>query len=141
MTWTWVHAVVLLPCAALSVLLGAPLTRAVLTWASRRPHDGAREEPSAQAHATPGPTSPAATNALRGGTWIGYLERLAITASIVAGYPAAIAVVVAVKGLGRFPELRDNPAASERFVIGTLASFVWAALCGVLGLAVSEALT
>jgi hypothetical protein len=45
--------------------------------------------------------------------------------------PAGIAVVVAVKGLGRFPELRENPGASERFVIGTLASLVWSAAIGV----------
>jgi len=37
-------------------------------------------------------------------------------------------VVLAVKGLGRFAELRA-PAAAERFIVGTLASGLWAAAC------------
>ena len=45
----------------------------------------------------------------------------------------AVAVVVAVKGLGRYPELRSYPAGSERFVVGTLASLTWAAGVGFLG--------
>jgi hypothetical protein len=63
------------------------------------------------------------------------LERLAITGTLLAGEPGGVAVVVAVKGLGRYPELRagDDPAVSERFVIGTLASLVWSAGVGVLG--------
>ncbi|WP_308281655.1 hypothetical protein [Cellulomonas sp. PS-H5] len=82
-----------------------------------------------------GPDSDRARAKLRGGTWIGVLERLAITGTLLAGEPGGVAVVVAVKGLGRYPELRagDDPAVSERFVIGTLASLVWAAGIGVLG--------
>jgi len=82
-----------------------------------------------------GPDSDRARAKLRGGTWIGVLERLAITGTLLAGEPGGVAVVVAVKGLGRYPELRagDDPAVSERFVIGTLASLVWAAAVGVLG--------
>ena len=69
---------------------------------------------------------------LRGGTWIGVLERLAITGTILVGYPEAIAVVIAIKGLGRFPELRaaTGATASERFIIGTLTSFCWAGALG-----------
>lgn len=82
-----------------------------------------------------GPDSDRARAKLRGGTWIGVLERLAITGTLLAGEPGGVAVVVAVKGLGRYPELRagDDPAVSERFVIGTLASLLWAAGVGVLG--------
>ena len=76
--------------------------------------------------ASDGPVGPRSREVLRGGTWIGILERLAITTSLLLGYPAAIAFVIAVKGLGRYPELRENPEASERFVIGTLASMLWA---------------
>ena len=101
---------------------------------------GATAPAGARPAADHGPTGRAATDALRGGTWIGYLERLAITASIIAGAPSAIAVVVAIKGLGRYPELKDNPAASERFVIGTLASFLWGAVCGVAGLVLVQVL-
>lgn len=64
---------------------------------------------------------------LRGGAWIGVFERLAVTASIVSGWPEGIALVIAIKGLGRYPELK-KPHASERFIIGTFASTMWAAL-------------
>jgi len=65
---------------------------------------------------------------LRGGTTIGYLERFAFIGSLMVGQPGAVAVIIAVKGLGRFSEL-ENAAARERFIIGTLASLVWAGLC------------
>ena len=68
---------------------------------------------------------------LRGGAWIGILERLAVFATLVARWPEGIAVVLAVKGLGRYPELRSGhrPGLAERFIIGTLVSVLWAALC------------
>jgi len=88
--------------------------------------------PAPSAVSAGGPDGPAARAALRGGSWIGLLERLAVTACVLLGQPAGVAIVVAVKGLGRYPELKDNPGASERFVIGTLASLIWAAACGLL---------
>ncbi|ROR74252.1 hypothetical protein [Bogoriella caseilytica] len=80
---------------------------------------------------------PALPGLLRGGTWIGILERVAITGAILGGVPEAVAVIIAIKGLGRYPELRATDAdqrgpAAERFIIGTLASYVWAALIAVL---------
>jgi len=36
-----------------------------------------------------------------------------------------LAIVVAVKGVGRFTEL-EAPEARERFIIGTFASLIWA---------------
>jgi hypothetical protein len=89
---------------------------------------------------TTGPIGTEAVKALRGGTWIGILERFAITGCLLAGQPGGIALVVAVKGLGRYPELREHPVASERFVIGTLASMCWAATVGVVANAVLVAL-
>ena len=65
---------------------------------------------------------------LRGGTTIGYVERFALIGSVLGGQPGAIAVIVAVKGLGRFSEL-ENASARERFIIGTLVSLTWAACC------------
>jgi hypothetical protein len=47
------------------------------------------------------------------------------------GFAEAIAVVVAVKGVGRFTEL-DAAEARERFIIGTLVSLVWACACGAV---------
>jgi hypothetical protein len=65
---------------------------------------------------------------LRGGAWIGVLERLAVAGTLLAGWPEGLAVLLAVKGLGRFAELRA-PAAAERFILGTLASALWAVAC------------
>ena len=74
---------------------------------------------------------------LRGGAWIGALERAAVYASLVAGWPEGLAVVLAVKGLGRYPELRDaegsaRQGAAERFIIGTFTSVLWAAACAAI---------
>ncbi|MPQ97002.1 hypothetical protein GB931_03495 [Modestobacter sp. I12A-02628] len=72
-----------------------------------------------------GPSDP---DVLRGGAWIGALERIGVTATLLVGWPEGLAVVLAVKGLGRYAELKD-PAAAERFILGTLASVLWAAGC------------
>ena len=107
---------------AVSVWLGGLVAKSVLAAAQR-----SDDTPDA----TAGDSIDSAARVQRGGAWIGTLERFAITASIIVGYPAAIAVVVAVKGLGRYPEIKDNPGVSERFVIGTLASMLWAAVVGL----------
>jgi hypothetical protein len=116
---------------AVSVLGGLVVVPAVLRAAGRA---SAGEDAAASTDASPAPEAPDAAAVLRGGTWIGILERLAVTGCLLAGFPAGVAVVVAVKGLGRYPEIRDNPGVSERFVIGTLASLVWAGAAGLLGL-------
>ncbi len=69
---------------------------------------------------------------LRGGLVIGLLERAAVVIAILANEPVAIAYIVAIKGLGRYPELKQSPAASERFIIGTLSSMLWAAAVATL---------
>lgn len=98
--------------------------------------------PAAPSTETPTPETPApapipaaavGTRILRGGAIIGVLERLAVALAILAGQPVAIAYVVAIKGLGRFAELKETPVAAERFIIGTLTSMLWAA--GVAALA------
>ena len=97
---------------------------------------------TASAAATSGTAAPAAGNAalsvssariLRGGAIIGVLERLAVCLAVLAGEPVAIAYVIAIKGLGRFAELKETPVAAERFIIGTLTSLLWAS--GVAALA------
>ena len=64
-----------------------------------------------------------------GGRWIGLLERAAVYATIVAGFPAGIAMIIAIKGLGRYPQLRAQAETrvGELFIIGTFASMLWAA--------------
>lgn len=107
---------------ALAMLGGGPVALAAVELARRR--DSAE-------HA-PGATAPAATaTALRGGTTIGLLERLAVAGTILAGFPEGIAIVVAIKGVGRFTEL-TTPETKERFMIGTLASLIWACACTLL---------
>jgi hypothetical protein len=74
---------------------------------------------------------PARREVLRGGQTIGVLERLAAAGTIIAGFPEGLAIVVAVKGVGRFTEL-EAPEARERFIIGTLASLIWACAAGLV---------
>lgn len=74
------------------------------------------------------------TAVLTGGRWIGHLERFSVTLAIIAGYPAALAVIVAIKGLGRFAEIRKSTDASEKFVIGTLASMLISSIVALLAL-------
>lgn len=126
----------------IGVLGGNPVTRRILTIAT---HGGVREtdgggilvDPAqldAEATGVAHPDAPAASaphEVLRGGTTIGYLERLAVVVAIIAGYPEAIAIVVAVKGVGRFSELAAAEA-RERFIIGTLSSLLWACIIGAL---------
>lgn len=134
---------------AMAVWGGSLVTVRVLRRAGRRipaEHAGesrpAADAPTPSDRATPdaGDRIASAALVLRGGAWIGGLERLAIAGALLLGNPAAIALVVAVKGLGRYPELKENPEASERFVIGTLASMLWAAAAGAAGAAAIAAL-
>ncbi len=72
---------------------------------------------------------------LQGGAWIGALERLAVFAGLAAGFPEGVAVVLALKGVGRYPDLRAEAgrgSTTERFIIGTFTSVLWAA--GAAGL-------
>ena len=59
------------------------------------------------------------------------MERMAIFATLVAGWPEGLAVVLAMKGLGRYPELKQ-PGAVERFIIGSFTSVLWALGCAAL---------
>ena len=131
--------VIALVGVTLAVLGGNPATRHVLTVAT---HGRVLEGDNGGIMlAAPTVVGQPATDApvrevLRGGTTIGYLERLAVAAGIVAGFPEAIAVVVAVKGIGRFSELAAAEA-RERFIIGTLASLLWASVvAGLVRLAI-----
>ncbi len=138
----WLGALVAVLALGVSTGGGWAFTRLVLHLASRSSDThrttsadhpaGAPGDPTAPS-VDDGPQGPAARAALRGGTWIGLLERLATTGALLLGEPSAVAVVVAVKGLGRYPELREHPVASERFVVGTLASLTWAAAIGFVG--------
>ncbi|KZO60519.1 hypothetical protein AB6N35_00585 [Dietzia cinnamea] len=143
---TWPDWIVVAIVVAVSLLasagLGSPIASFVLRSArvpepptveisgdARQPVMRRRDDPAPQVR-----------EVLRGGMWIGILERLGLTAAILAGRFELAAVVVAIKALGRYPEIRENPAVSERFIIGTLASLLVAGACGAAGLAVLHAL-
>lgn len=108
---------------ALAVVAGSPLVTLVLRLSTHdsRPgtHGGilVREE-----------DGEAPREILRGGRTIGYLERLAVAGSVLAGQLGGVAVIVAIKGLGRYSEL-ENAEARERFLIGSLTSLMWAVAC------------
>lgn len=109
-----------------AVVVGGPLATAVLRAVSGR--SAPRTRRHQQRGLGPDAAIASAAEVLRGGAWIGALERLAVVTSLLAGWPEGLAVVLAVKGLGRYPELR-HPGAAERFIIGTFCSVLWAAGC------------
>ncbi|MFJ4046622.1 hypothetical protein ACIPV2_12860 [Microbacterium sp. NPDC089987] len=113
-----------------ATLGGNPFTRRALDIATgkrvRETPDGGILIVAAQ-HADPADVR----TLMRGGTVIGYLERICTVLAIAVGFPEAIAAIIAVKGIGRFPELGEAEA-RERFIIGTLASLLWAGAIGLI---------
>lgn len=136
------------PAAAVTVIAavaavtgGGPVVRAVLQLGGVRaaptpPPDPdntpAPENPDHTGNPGPEPTDPNEVGPLRGGRVIGYLERLAVVTTLMAGWPEGLAIILAVKSLARYPELRA-PQASEQFIMGTFASVLWA--IGLAGIA------
>ena len=118
--------VLLLVAGGLAVAGGGPLTTSVLALVDRG---------NPAAHSTQ-----QAGEVLRGGALIGALERGAIFATLVAGWPDGLIIVVAIKGLARYPELRSQSrsewvtqeAVAERFIIGTFTSVLWSVTCASL---------
>lgn len=137
--WPALRPWAMVACVVLAALGGGPVTAEVLARVRASADADARAELveeyaspeladlAAEALAGPAKVVPAH---LRGGKWIGVLERLGVAASLVCGWPEGIAIVLAVKGLGRYPELQQG--STERFIIGTFASVLFAAAaCGV----------
>jgi hypothetical protein len=120
----WATTVLVALAGLLAVVGGGPVTTRIFAIVDRA--DNGRQ------------TLDEAAQVLRGGAWIGALERIAVFAGLAAGFPEGVAVVLALKGVGRFPDLRSDgsgSAATERFIIGTFASVLWAAACaGVVAL-------
>jgi len=132
----YLPGLVALALVALAIIGGNPITVWVLDRASRGDVDGGTHGGILVPVAASGTTTSTARTTktrevLRGGTWIGYLERLAVVAAIAIGHYEIIVAIIAIKGLGRFSEL-DAPESRERFIVGTLVSMIWAALCGAL---------
>lgn len=116
---TWVVVLIVAAMSALSAANGWVVVKAAFAIA----------DPPKSALETGKPPLEAPDGTMRGGWLIGILERVAATAAIGTGQFAALAVIVAVKAVGRFGEL-DQPESRERFIIGTLASLGVACLWG-----------
>ncbi|MBY4108986.1 hypothetical protein HQO82_03105 [Rhodococcus fascians] len=115
------HAVGVVLSVAVAAVGGTAVVPSVFRVA-RRQNDSTDDEP---------------VEPLRGGLTIGILERVAVAVSILTGWPEGIAIVLAVKGLARYPELRESHA-SEQFIIGTFASVLWALAAAGVGFAVNS---
>ncbi len=73
---------------------------------------------------------------LKGGRWIGPLERLALTSLLATGAFPVAAGVIAAKGIVRFPEIQADSESgnkAEYFLVGSLVSWTLALIAfGVL---------
>lgn len=67
----------------------------------------------------------------RHGEIIGQVERLVVILVLAAGSPQALAFFFAAKGLIRSKEL-ENRAMADYFLLGSLASFLVATVCGLI---------
>ena len=120
-------ALVVAAGAVLACATGGPLVTLVFSRVDRRLRQELTPDQAAQQSVV------AARAHLRGGAWIGVLERLAIYAALLMRFPEGIAMALAVKGLARYPELRaTSSGAAERFIIGTFVSVLVA--CGWAGI-------
>lgn len=138
---TLVGLVIALLGTAVAVIGGDPVTRRILaiaTHGSVRDGDAggillrAPETDHADAGALPDADATGdVREVMRGGATIGYLERISVVVALIAGFPEALAIIVAVKGVGRFSELAA-PESRERFIIGTMSSLLWACVVGAL---------
>lgn len=126
-------ALLIAALGAVAVLAGSPLVTALFRRADPPTPPAADTGAGSAAEFTEAPGVRAAAATLRGGRWIGMLERLAVYVSILTGFAEGIAVVLAVKGLARYPELKATTSGTaERFIIGTFASVLFAAACAGL---------
>lgn len=125
------HAIVIVAALILSATLGSPLVQLVFHLADKEGRTTKRKPADPpEIFETP--------ELLRGGLTIGILERTAITGLLLANFPTGIAAIVAIKGLGRFHELKgpNGALASEKFVIGTLTSYLWAGLVAAIAITI-----
>jgi hypothetical protein len=67
-----------------------------------------------------------------GGKMIGMLERTIVYSAVLVGHPEAVAVVIAVKSVARFPEFSKNRLFAEYFLIGSLLSLLVALVVAYL---------
>ncbi len=66
------------------------------------------------------------------GLYIGWLERFLVITAVTVQSPAMVGLILTSKSIARFPELKDNGAFAEYFLIGSLLSFGLAFLGGLV---------
>lgn len=123
-------------CAVLAAPVGTPVARAcAVVGVVMLLGAPANELVSAVLKLARGSNSSAATPslpvvAMRGGRWIGPLERVLILLLAAAGAQAAVAAVIAAKGVIRFPEINKDQDGrkAEEFLIGSMTSWILAVL-------------
>ena len=112
----------------------AMLGNGVIRWLLRRIDQAARQAVDEEVRQTRQQLGLVeAQKELPGGRWVGILERIAIYACIVSGFASGMAIVLAVKGLGRYADLKTTSESGtsrkgELFIIGTFASVLWATM-------------
>ena len=117
--------------------INAPVLPAIPTGDTQDDDAQAPQEPEIISGALPllgAQSDEEKVTALRGGRWIGPLERLLIIVLAGAGAEVAIAAVVAAKGVIRFPEISQDTTGekAEEFLIGSVSSWILAALVAML---------
>ncbi|WP_299951746.1 hypothetical protein [uncultured Modestobacter sp.] len=110
----WMLAVVIC-LGVVAALGGAPVATAVLRLAD-----------PAWATSSAGMAHP---STLPGGEWLGLLERLVTFACLALGWPEGVAALLLLKSWGRQEDLKKSSEVGQRFMVGTLASVLWAAAC------------
>lgn len=89
-----------------------------------RPAD-VQESATTPDEATRTPAPPARGDALAAGRYIGGLERMLISFGVLMSRWEIMAAVIALKTVARYKEL-DKQMTAEYFLIGSLASILWA---------------
>ncbi|MDO5499546.1 MAG: hypothetical protein Q4F67_07690 [Propionibacteriaceae bacterium] len=130
--WTLARWAIVGAWGLLAVLVGDPFVRWVFRVAGDSQQALPRGEPTPELTAEaigddatePVTDLEAAGALLRGGKAIGWLERVGTYATLLAGFPAGMAAIVAVKGLARYPDLKAADGTAERFILGTFTSLL-----------------
>jgi len=83
-----------------------------------------------QIHANVAASKPGLLNA---GKYIGWVERFLILTFVLAGYDAAVGLLLAAKAVVRYPEIKEDTKShfAEYFLIGTLTSVGLALVAGI----------
>jgi len=68
----------------------------------------------------------------KAGVWIGFFERLLILTFIISNQFAAVGFLIAAKSILRFSDKENTQKKTEYVLIGTLMSFAFAAIIGII---------